>query len=74
MPVYNVPHSWQVLSMSVGLRASMQQKMGFSRSFSQHGRLEVGERVAVGEEVVSVGVAVGDTVGEAVGQALPRLV
>ena len=32
-----MPHSWQVLSMSAGLRASMQQKMGLARSVSQHG-------------------------------------
>jgi len=81
-----VPHSWHTLCANAGLRASMQQKIRFSRSVSQHGLIEVGERVAVGEEVVSVGEevgeevvsvgeeVVGEVVGEAVGQMLPRLV
>ena len=65
----------------------MQHHTGFSRSVSQHGLFEVGERVAVGEEVglavgEEVGVAVaglvGEEVGAMVGQAFsglsPRLV
>ena len=62
-----VPHSWHTLCANAGLRASMQQKIRFSRSVSQHGLIEVGERVAVGEEV-------GVAVGAMLGQALPRLV
>ena len=53
----------------------MQHHTGFSRSVSQHGLFEVGERVAVGEEVgLAVGEEVGVAVGAMLGQALPRLV
>ena len=61
-----LPHSWHTLSANAGLRASRQQKIGFSRSSSQHGLFEVGEEVGERAEVVSV--------GEEVGQSLPRLV
>jgi Na+/citrate or Na+/malate symporter len=62
---------------------SRQQKMGLSRSVSQHGSATVGEAV-VGEAVVGEAVgaavgAVGDTVvgevvGVVVGQSVPRAV
>ena len=70
-----VPHSWHTLCANAGLRASMQQKIRFSRSVSQHGLIEVGERVAVGEDVgvavgEDVGVAVAGLVGEEVGAAV----
>jgi hypothetical protein len=49
------------LSAKSGLRASMQQKTGFSRSDSQHGLLMVGADVGV-------------VVGARVGHTLPMLV
>ena len=66
---------------------SKQQKMGFSRSTSQHGSATVGATV-VGEAVVTVGAAVGAAVvtvgaevgavgavvGLLVGQSVPRFV
>ena len=63
---YLVPHSWHLLVKYAALMRSKQQKMGFSRSVSQHGSgVVVGEEV--GAVVVTVGaVVVGDTVGDTV--------
>jgi hypothetical protein len=70
---YLVPHSWHSRAAMAGSMLSKQQKMGFSRSVSQHGSATVGEAV-VGEAVVGeavVGEAVGAAVvGEAVGAAV----
>ena len=73
------PHSWHVPCAINGQRSSIHANNGFCRITSQHGLFEVGERVAVGEEVgVAVAGMVGEEVGEAEGamegQSLPRLV
>ena len=69
---YLVPHSTQRSMKNRGLMRSKQQKMGFSRSVSQHG-----SGLVVGAAVVgaAVGATVGETVvGAAVGEVGERVV
>jgi hypothetical protein len=76
---YLVPHSTQRSMKNRGLMRSKQQKMGFSRSVSQHRDATVGEAVVgeavvgeavVGEAVVGEAVVGEAVVGEAVGAAV----